>query len=127
MASVAGSLESVSIDNRLFPVAADADSNMKLGGFEAELEPNGDGTVRKVLTRVPWMLDGIAISIDHEREDMEFLQDKSDEPGFVPITITFADGSTYQGDGTVTGEFQYSSQAATAPVTLGGPGKLTKQ
>jgi len=127
MASVAGSIESISIRGRLFPVAADADSNMKLGGFEAELEANGDGTVRKVQTRVPWMLDGLTISVDHDREDLQFLQARSDEPGFEAITITFADGSTYQGDGTVSGEFQFSSQASTAAVTLSGPGVLTLQ
>lgn len=127
MASVAGSIESISIRGRLFSVAADADVNMKLGGFESEPEANGDGTARDVLTRVLWMLDGITVSIDHDREDMEFLQEIADTPGFVAITITFADKSTYQGDGKVTGEFSFGSQSTTAPVTLKGTGKLTKQ
>ncbi len=127
MSSVAGSIESFSIRGRLFPVAADADSNMKIGGFEAEIQPNGDGTARKVLTRVPWMIDGLTASIDHDREDLQFLQARANEPGFEAITITYADGSTYQGDGTVTGEFQFASQSSTASVTLSGPGEMTLQ
>lgn len=127
MTATAGSIESFSMRGRLFAVTADADATMKLGGFEAEVEPNGDGTGRKVLTRVPWMLDGLQASIDHARGDLQFLQDRANEPGYEAITVTYADGSTYQGDGTVTGELSFSSQTTTAPIVLKGPGELTLQ
>lgn len=122
-----GSIQEVSINNRLFSVAADADSNRKLGGFEVEVQANGDGTVRKKLTRVPFKIDGLQLSVLDVRGDQEFLQDVANQPGLVPVTITYVGGTTYQGVGTVTGELQYSSQNGTCTVTLEGQAELTLQ
>ena len=127
MSATGGSLESVSIDGRLFSVAADADTNRKLGGFEAELQANGDGTARKILTRVPWSIDGLTLVVDDDRGDHEFLQEIIARKEYVAIVATYASGASYQGSGTVSGELSTSSQNATAAVTLSGPGELTKQ
>ena len=127
MASIGGSIESVSLSGRNFSVAADADSNRKLGGFENDVQANGDGTVRTVKTRVPWSLDGLTINIDDARGDHEFLQGLSDGNIEYPIAISYASGEVYQGTGQITGEMQTSSQNATAAVALMGSGKLTKQ
>lgn len=127
MPATGGSIESVSIRGRLFPVAADADVNRKVGGFENEVQPNGDGTARLIKTRVSWMLDGLTVEIDDNRADHEFLQEIADGNDFVPITITLASGVTWQGTGTIVGEFQMSTQAATAQLSLGGPDVLTQQ
>ena len=61
MAAIGGSLESVSLDGREFPVAADAEVQRKLGGFENEVQASGDGSARMVKTRVPWSLDGLVV------------------------------------------------------------------
>jgi hypothetical protein len=127
MTAVGGSIERVSIRGRIFPVAADADGNRKLGGFENEVQANGNGTARLIKTRMTWLLDGLTLEIDDVRADQEFLQEIADGNDFVPITITLASGATWQGRGTVTGEIQMSTQNATAQVALGGPGKLTQQ
>lgn len=127
MTAVGGSIESISIDGRNFPVASDAEANRKLGGFENEVSANGDGTARIIKTRVPWSLDGVVVEIDDDRGDQEFLQGQSDANAFVPISISLASGFTYQGSGTVTGEIQASSQNATAPISLMGPGSMTQQ
>lgn len=127
MASVGGSIESVSIRGRLFSVAADADTTRKLGGKESEVQPNGDGTARKIFSRVPWSIDGLTIVIDDDRGDHEFLQEVASSADWVTIVITYASGVTYQGTGTVAGEFGNASQSATAGVTLSGPGELTRQ
>jgi hypothetical protein len=127
MSSIGGSIESISIRGRLFSVAGDADTNRKLGGFEAEIQANGDGTARKILTRVPWTIDGLTIVIDDDRGDHEFLQEIMTSSDFVAVAITYASGVTYQGRGSVSGELSTSSQNATAGVTLSGPGELTKQ
>ena len=122
-----GSIESVGLAGRTFSVAADADSNRKLGGWENEAQPNGDGTARLIKTRVVWQLDGLTLSIDDLRGDQEYLQDLKDRLDFFPIDITYASGSVYSGLGQVTGEEQTSSMSTTAAVTLSGPGKLTRQ
>lgn len=127
MTAVGGSIESVSIRGRLFSVAADAEANRKLGGFENEVQANGDGTARLVKTRMAWIVDGLTVVVDDVRADHEFLQEIADGNDFVPITLTLASGATWQGTGTVSGEIQFSTQNATAQIALSGPGKLTQQ
>lgn len=127
MGAIGGSIESLTIRGRNFAVAADAEANRKLGGFENEVMSNGDGTARIIKTRVPLSLDGVVVEIDDGRGDHEFLQEVADLNDFVTIAITYASGLTYQGSATLVGEFSASSQSATAPISLMGPGILTKQ
>jgi hypothetical protein len=125
--SVGGSIESISVRGRLFPVAADSDASLKLGGFEAEVQANGDGTARKIITRVPWSISGVSVEINHDRADIEHLQEVANSPDFEDITITFASGVTFQARGTISGELTASSMSATAEIELSGPGEATQQ
>lgn len=127
MAAVGGSIESISLEGRNFAVAADAEAQRKLGGFENEVMSNGDGTARLVKTRVPLALDGLTVEVDDDRGDHEFLQALTNRNDFFPIAITYASGMTYQATAQLTGEIQASSQNATASISLMGPGVLTKQ
>lgn len=127
MAAVGGSIESITLDGRSFAVAADAEAQRKLGGFENEVQANGDGTARLIKTRVPLGIDGLTVEIDDDRADHEFLQELSNRTDFFPIALTYASGITYQGTAQLTGETQASSQNATASVSLMGPGVLSKQ
>lgn len=125
--AVGGSIEEVILSGRSFAVAADADAGRKLGGFENEIQPNGNGTARIIKTRVAWGIDGLTLEVDDDRGDQEFLQDLADRSDFYTIAVTYASGSTYQGTGQMVGENPASSQSATAAISLMGPGKLTKQ
>jgi len=127
MAAVGGSIESVTLDGRSFAVAADAEANRKLGGFENEVLSNGDGTARLIKTRVPWSLDGLTVEVDDNREDQEFLQRLTSRSDYWPLSVTYASGQTYQGTAQIVGENPASSQNATAAISLMGPGKLKKQ
>lgn len=127
MAAIGGSLESANLDGREFPVAADAEVQRKLGGFENEIQPNGNETARIVKTRVAWSLDGLVVEVDDSRGDHEFLQALANTNDFFTVAVTYASGETYQGTGQIVGEMQASSQAATAAVSLMGIGVLTKQ
>lgn len=127
MAAVGGSIESITLDGRNFAVAADAEAQRKLGGFENEVQSNGDGTARLVKTRVPLSLDGLTLEIDDDRADQEFLQELSNRNDFFPVVISYASGNDYQATAQIVGETQASSQNATAAVSLMGPGTLTKQ
>ena len=127
MAAVGGSIESIGLAGRNFAVAADAEANRKLGGFENEIQSNGDGTARMIKTRVPLSIDGLTLEIDDDRGDHEFLQELSNANDFFAIDITYASGVVYQGTAQIVGETQVSSQNATASVSFMGPGVLTKQ
>jgi hypothetical protein len=127
MGAIGGSIESVSIRGRSFAVASDADAQVKLGGFQNEVQPNGDGSARTIKTRAAWSITGLQLEIQDARGDQEFLQEIQDGLDDVSITITYASGVTRQGQGTVVDEVQYSTQNATASVSFGGPGSLTQQ
>lgn len=127
MSAVGGSIESVTLDGRNFAVAADAEAQRKLGGFENEVQSNGNGTARLIKTRVPLSIDGLTVEVDDDRGDHEFLQELSNRNDFFPVAISYASGNTYQGTAQIVGETQASSQNATAAVSLMGPGILTKQ
>lgn len=122
-----GSIESVALNGRIFSVAADAEAQRKLGGFENEVQANGDGSARIIKTRVPLSISGLTVSIDDDRGDHEFLQSLANRQDFFPMAITYASGSVYQGRCIISGELQVSSQNTTASMDLFGPGELTKQ
>lgn len=124
---IGGSIESFTIAGRTFSVAADAEVQRKIGGFENEVQANGDGTARLIKTRVPLSLDGLTLDIDDAQDDAQFLQDIQDANNFEPIAITYASGEVYQGTAQIVGETQVSSQNATATVSIMGPGVLTRQ
>ena len=126
MPATGGSIESVTLDGRIFPVAADAEAQRKLGGFENDVQANGDGTARLIKTRVPLSIDGLTIEVDDARGDHEFLQALSDRWEYFSIAVSYPSGETYSGLAQLTGEMQTSSQSATASVNLMGPGILTR-
>jgi hypothetical protein len=127
MPAVGGSIQSITIRGRIFPVASDAEANKKLGGFENEVQANGDGTARKIMTRVPWAIDGLQVEINNNAGGQEFLQEIADSQDYVSIELELADGTVYVGTGTITDEIQVSSQNTTASIKVGGPGKLEAQ
>jgi len=127
MAAVGGSIQDVTIRGRLLPVTADADVTRNLGGFENEIAANGDGTARIIKTRVPWGLSGLVVEIDEDRGDQQFLQEIANGTDYVAVSITFASGVTYQASGTVADTIEFSSQNATATISLMGQGEMTQQ
>ena len=127
MPAIAGSIESITLDGRSFAVTADADTSRKLGGFENEVQSNGDGTARTVKTRVPWSLTGVVIEIDDTAGDQEFLQALQNSNRNVPITATYVSGISYQATGQVVGEVVFNNQSSTASLDLSGSGEMTPQ
>ena len=127
MAAVGGSIESITLAGRNFAVTADAESQRKLGGFEGDVQVNGDGTARFIKTRVAFMIEGITVEIDDDRGDQEYLQELSNRNDYFPIVISYPSGNDYQGSAQIVGETTASSQNASASISLSGPGVLTKQ
>lgn len=125
--STGGSLEDVTFAGRTFAVASDADVSRMIGGYNNEIQSNGDGTARQIKTRVPWQVTGLQLSVDDSAGDHEFLQDLADRKGYFPISITYASGEVYQGRGQITNDLSGSSQNTTVAVDLSGPQKLERQ
>jgi hypothetical protein len=127
MTATGGSIDSVSLAGREFAVPTDAEATRHLGGKEAEVEANGNNTVRVILTAVAWMIDGFAIEVDDDNGDQEYVQDIIDAGQLIPIYVTFASGITYQGTGMITGAIGFASKASTMGIACKGEGKLTPQ
>lgn len=127
MSGTGGSIFEITIRKRRFAVFADAASNRQLGGFENEVVSLGDGEAVLVKKRVPFRLDGLQVAIDDNAGDQEFLQEIADANGFVPVTITYVSGRTYQGQGQIEGAIQVASDNTSATITLAGTAKLTIQ
>lgn len=127
MPAIGGPIIELTLSGRYYSVAEDAESNRKLGGFENEVPMNGDGTGRLVKTRVAWGADGLTVACDDFNDDQQFLQSLSDRNDFFAITVGYASGSIFQGNGQITGEIAFSSKNATATVALMGTGTFTKQ
>lgn len=127
MTAVGGSIQSVSIDGRLFAVAADADADRFLGGYTNDVQSNGNGTARLIKERKPFEISGLTLECDNNRGDQEFLQDVADKLDFVVITVKHADRSVFEGKGTISDDFNYSTMNATCEVALKGPDRLNRQ
>lgn len=127
MTAIGGSIESINLEGSEYAVAADAESQRNLGGFENEMQANGNGTGRLIKTRKMWMLDGLQVEIDDSNEGLERLQELANRNDEFAITITYASGITYQGTGQIVAELQASSQSATATISLSGSQTLTQQ
>ena len=125
--AVGGSIESITLDGRPFPVAADAEATRKLGGWENEVQANGNGSARIIKTRVPLSIEGLQVETSDFRLDQEYLQGLANRNDFFPIAITYASGITYQARAQITGDFGGNSKNATTAVNLMGPGELTRQ
>ena len=127
MSAIGGSIESISLQGRLFEVPADVEAQRKLGGFENEVQANGGYGARLIKTKVNLAINGLTVSIDDSRDDQEFIQNLADLNDFFVIAITLASGIVYQGTAQLVDEFAVSTQNATGSISLMGPGKLTKQ
>lgn len=128
MTAVGGSIQSISVNGRLFAVAADADVNRSLGGFSNDVMPNGNNTARLIKTAVTWALEGITVSIDDPTgSDQEFLQDIANGLELFDVTIEYASGAVYAGKGQLTDVIQYTNQSATASLNFKGEGVLKQQ
>lgn len=127
MSAIGGSIRSVTLDGRSFSVAADADASLFPGGFQNEVQANGDGTGRMVKTQAPSSLSDVPLSIDNSLGDLQFIQELANRNDFFAVTMTLADGSVYQGNAQITGEPVMSTQNSTVPVSLMGTGPFTLQ
>jgi hypothetical protein len=125
--TIGGSIQSVSWFGREFRVTADAGGDRDLGGFTTEFESNGDESGRFIMTRKGWRFEGLALEINDDRGDQEFLQGKVDSRQSGPFSAVEASGAVYQGVGKLVGDLKKATMNSTAAIAFAGPGKLTKQ
>lgn len=127
MAAVGGDVQQISINRRLFNVAGGNDATIVKGGKDNTIEMNGNRTGRVIQKQVPWTITGLQVEIDHDKDDLGFLQQVKDSGEKVPCTIDLVDGTTYRGTGTIVDATELSTEKTTASVSLSGDGNLELQ
>jgi hypothetical protein len=127
MSTTGGSVISISLNGRQFAVPTDADFTIKLGGFENETQANGDGSTRKIKTRVPWGITGAQVSTDDSQQDHEYIQGLADSDSPIDVVAELASGALYTGKGEINGELQRTTQNTVTQFDLMGAGKLKQQ
>ena len=155
-AVVVGSLKSVTVDGREFPVDAASDALLDTGGFANTVQVTGSGASIVSQERIPWSLQNVDIVISEDRGDLgflasvfnaivapfapslafdappsgpdrEFLGEVIARGTFRAIIVTLVDGSSYAGRGTVVGSVQVGTLSGLARMSFAGDGEMTRQ
>ena len=98
----------------------DANVAIDLGGFQNEAGINGNGTLHGTQRRKKASVADVPVSLDDNRRDLEFLQEKSDSGEMGPLNITLASGVTYSGSMMLTGEIKKATGDGTVSLTFEG-------
>ncbi|MCL2093819.1 MAG: hypothetical protein FWH12_06455 [Treponema sp.] len=118
----AGPAESIVIAGRRFACNADDDVTVQLPGYTNETKMHGDGGAHVSKSRKPGKISGLNVVIDHENDDLEFLQEHADRHDYLDISLTLCDGRVYAGSMQITGDSTAEgTKEGFAPVELEGP------
>lgn len=118
----------LSYAGRIFPFMGDAEPKRKIGGYENEVNPTGDGQNAVVeQTIVAPEVTGCKIMIDDERGDQEFLQEKSNGGKLEDFSYDRKDGSTWGCTMQIVGSIEFDDKTSTAELSFKGVGTLEKQ
>lgn len=120
MANASGPIESIVINGRRFTSDGDDSCTVTYNGFNNEIKPNGDGTMRMLKSRHAGSIGGLNIVIRHERNDMEFLKETQDGMDFVAVSATLVDGTVLSGNMQLTDAVELDTKEGTASITLEG-------
>jgi hypothetical protein len=99
----------------------DANVIIDLGGFALEAGINGNGSIPVTSRRKKARVGDVPVSLDDNREDLEFLQGKANAGSSGPLNITLASGVTYSGSMALVGEVTKSTGDGTASLSWEGP------
>jgi len=116
----AGDIRQFTWGGREFDVAPEGDVTMILHGIKAESTPNGNGTVHTKGTRVLGGFDGLTLSVDPARGDVEFLIAMQTGGIAKACSMTLVDKTTYGGAMLPEGDLQSSTGNGTLTVAARG-------
>jgi len=117
----AGDIRQCTIKGREFDVKGeDANVNIRLGGYQNEVGINGNGTTHVTQRRMTAGLSDLTVSLDDDREDLEFLQSIADDADAVPVNLTLASGIVYSGSLVLVGEVGKATGDGTATLEMRG-------
>ncbi len=123
MMAVGGDIKAIKINGQTYPVASDSSVTIS-GGIKNEVQSNGDGSTRLLVTNTPWTMSGLKISLG-EDGTFENLTKVKELAKYVTIVLTKFDGATLTAQGTIVDDLSEDTKTLTAEVTLSGGGRPT--
>lgn len=115
-----GDIQQILIKGREYDPASEGSMNYRLSGYNNENLPTGNGNVHTNKNRKLGGFDGLAISLNSERLDLESLQEIWNAGLPVPVQITKSDGIVYNGSLIPQGELSAVSGDGTVEIAMLG-------
>lgn len=115
-----GDIRQFKINGKEFDVPTGAELSIIPPGFTNSYSSTGNGNVTGTQARTPAKISGVQVSIDNSNDDYGFLCNIRDKGEFIPVTITLADATAWNGTLGIQGDLSYSSSSGVASFELAG-------
>lgn len=122
-----GSVREINLDGNVFTVAGDAEVELHIGGYVNDVEPNGDGSGRKIMNASVGAVKGAPVNLDLANGDFETLTDLNNRTDFIPATATTVDGTIWEADVSIVDELNANLMKATAEISIKASGPFRRQ
>lgn len=117
----AGDIRQLTIDGReMDPGGGDANVNIDLGGFTNEATLTGNGEAHITQRRKVAGFSDCPISIDDDRQDLEYIQGIANDGDPVPVSITLVSGKVYSGALSIVGDVMKAAGDGIATIEMRG-------
>ena len=105
-----GDIRQIMIGGREFDPAPEGNVTVILSGFVNENMPTGNGVLHTRQRRKLGGFDALAVSVDPDRGDLEYVQSLADTQAPFSMTVVLPSGLTYSGTNCqVEGEINYNA------------------
>lgn len=115
-----GDIRQFKLNGKEFDVPSGTAISVTPQGLTNTYSASGNGNVSGTQVRIPAKLSGVQVSIDNSNDDYNFLCDIRDKGEFVPVTITLADGTAWNGTLGIQGDLTYASDTGIAAFEMAG-------
>lgn len=122
-----GPIIELKFGGRAFPVTADSDPEVALGGYKVTLTPNGMmGSAKPSYERINGGVKGVTLVLDSDRDDFEFIVAKNNLTALQDLQVTYANGDVYYGKTKITSDLNSKPKTSTIDLDFECP-SLKKQ
>lgn len=116
-----GDIDQLMIGGREFDPVGESNVSYKLAGYTNESAPTGNGNMHTTRKRKLGGFESLPISVDSDRGDVEYLQEKMDAGEPIPCSMTLANGKTYAGDLALQGDLNPNTGDGQVEISALGP------
>ena len=117
----AGDIKQFTLDGREYDVKGDSAVTIRLSGVNNENSLTGNGGLHTKQSVKAGGFEGMPISINTSRQDLEELQTIANSGEQVAMAITLRNGVVYAGQLAIEGDVDYDTSEGQAEISAMGP------